>query len=458
MLPTKDLQVVIFTPDSAVDLSQVLGRHSYSAHHAQDLAFLSTLTREQLLKLDAFIVPLNLESGQSGIAICMQLRSDPDFASIPILALSTSTDKAIIHSIYGGGADVVAVTPFDADHIFLQVAALSRQRRSFTEMLDYQQKSDTLSQPLQQAFDVIHQGIIIFDREKNLVFANESVFEIEGASTLSPSTGILNLVLPLLSKIDGKADTVKDFREFGTVQRSDNKTVEVDIRVLPLSLGDDGIAGYALELRPREAVKQLAGVLLQSERSRAVTLLSASAAVLLFEKNLPASVLSNLESRISSSTPVSDPDNLFMYLLEVLDLMLLPSLAIKVESGQNEKLAVRPADLFQIVGQMVLFGASQAAYRGECRIILQDKSENGRIPLLVATQSKPVPIINNDRDIKRLLDGEYEKLSGLENNKFVLGLASAQRVADRYNTEIEIGKRSAGLLKTRVYLPLASSS
>src|SRR5262245_27645451 len=127
-------KIAIFEPEENERdaLMRLFQRSEYMVRTALIPADL--IREQQQDSFDCVIMPMRIKGGTTGLSTCLQLKSIEVLASIPVIALA-GKDLAIMEALYGAGADIAVPPPYDANQLYLQVAALARQKRSFDELL-----------------------------------------------------------------------------------------------------------------------------------------------------------------------------------------------------------------------------------------------------------------------------------------------------------------------------------
>jgi two-component system phosphate regulon response regulator PhoB len=85
------------------------------------------LWRELAVSAPAVIL-LDLQLGdRSGLELCAELRSRPEMAKVPILALSGFTDPKVKEAAFSAGFDDYIVKPFSPEELLVRIRAHVRR-------------------------------------------------------------------------------------------------------------------------------------------------------------------------------------------------------------------------------------------------------------------------------------------------------------------------------------------
>src|SRR5947209_14044738 len=105
----------------------------------------------------------------SGFEVCRRLKEDPATAAIPVLHIST-TFVGIEDRVHGleGGADGYLTDVLEPLELIATVKALLRARRA-------EEAAQISARQWQTTFDAVNDGVIMLDRDGNVVQVNQAV-------------------------------------------------------------------------------------------------------------------------------------------------------------------------------------------------------------------------------------------------------------------------------------------
>ncbi|MCB0339203.1 MAG: PAS domain-containing protein, partial [Bdellovibrionales bacterium] len=398
-------------------------------------------------------------------------RASEAFATIPIIAFVPSNDVAVLEAFYGSGADVVFQLPLDATVLFHQAASLTRLKRHFNETITKARESAGLTSSVMNAFHTVREGMIITDTTLLPIFANNAAGNLLGFPNSFPVDRIREVFDPLVSVIKREINSAsaKSKSYSGsplviqfetTIARYDNHAFLGEIRVTSL-VDERGLSfGYAISISDQTELHQLRETLIQSERTRALGLICAAGARRLFKNGAlgtPTNALGNLVKLLADEQPRSSLGALLTSLLEVVDGVMSPEVSIKVDVNEKLELAVRPSDLFQLFGFMVLKAVEFAGVGGQVEIRSERDAavKNLWVFVVTAHARRLGPALPSDR-FSHLLRGNFENAieRALGNSsKLPYGLNAAQSIADAYKVDVEFAKPTENTMKLRVKLP-----
>jgi DNA-binding response OmpR family regulator len=463
-------RVALLKPDPRIsdDISHLFLRHEYSLRSVVSVDEIIELEQDESSGFDVIVVPLQLSDGSSGITACLRIKSEESLAARPVLGLSVGKEKTIIQAFYEVGADIIICGPFDADLMYLQISAMGRQAKSFAQSMRSNQESSGLSRSLVTAFDSVREGLLIFNSNYELSFSNVSARLLLGTQfppTNEDALQVEKIFRPYMVEHEKSTSSTQSADEMGssyeaTVNRIGGRNFAVGLRLTTLIAHDGVPIGTAVALTDLSELDQLSNTLTQAQRTRTLGLLAAGCSLQFLSQTgstggVIVSPVMRLEEFIQNSPKECFVNISLTTLLEFLDLVISPDISVKVNTRSDVKLAIRPADFFQLAGHMLLHAVEYAGRAGEALLDVGDNIPGEGVTLVVTARSRKVtPFLANDH-LSSLIQGELSTLgkSGRSVNKLSYGLTAAQEVADRYRTAIELQGGSGGILKIRVRLP-----
>jgi PAS domain-containing protein len=463
------LTIALFKPDEAILplIQRVFQRSEYK--------LITVSVPADLLRHDAAIdlavIPSRLASGAPGVTLSLQMKAIDELTPLPIVAMSANREQAALEALFGAGADLVLVEPFDSSHIALQLHALVRRRRAYDEQLTRSQESAGLRHSAVDAFNAVREGIIIASAQLDPFFANQAAATMLGLSK-SDDTRELQTIFEQfhcdLAQLQNGARANTPLVTERMVVRSDGRHFPARIHLQELNGAGPLPAGYVLTLTDRTEIEHLAHMLVQSERLQTLALILLSACRILLKSpslGTPAAPLRFLENVLLGETLRCEAQTVVSSLVENFDIIVDPSASIRISVDDNLQVAVKSSDLIQILGHMLFFATEFAGPRGTIEVL--GRAEGGGTEaafLMVAESNRVTPFLPNDhisdllqRDFSLLpAEGQTDSISdsSAKKNPLSFGLRAAQAIADKYRADIEIKLSSERLLKLRVRLPL----
>lgn len=458
------LRVALFRADDQEFhlLSTALARREHTLELVHNPTELIERVNSQSLDLDAIAVPMRLKS-TSGMSVCLTLKANPAFATVPIIALVPRKDIAIIQSFYGAGADAVLVAPFDPEALHLQIAALARRTQIFREQMLAREDGLGLRGLALRALDLATEGLLIFDGYEALHFANTTAARLFGVSNgqlevIEASCGPLkDLVRPLLTltRIDNSAPSFPEAQRV-TITRADGLVRDLIIRIE--MIGSAGQMWIAASLTDETEILYLSRAFIQAQRTRSLALLSTSGALHLMQEKLgqiPLKPLHKLQSLLDSERTYASLNQVARTLLEFVDSIITISTDVRVSFTSDPLVALRSSDLFQLLGHVILYAIERAGSEGETTIS-SDLEEGGReVCVMINAENSKRTGLTTGRISEMILSETWGGASS-ETGKLLSGIGAAQQIADRYQISIEY-KDQPSALKIRVRLPVQNA-
>jgi len=445
-------------------ITTLLSRHEFSLRVVDQIDEILALINDEGSSFDAIILTTKLAGGASGISTCLSLKANSLLASIPILALMFSKDPAILEAFFSYGADAVMLSPFNADLVYYQLAALARQKRAFDEQVQSIKNSSGLQSSAIGALNSVRDALVLFNELREPIFLNESAEILLGVKTselAGKAEELQTVFTPWLEElIQGQeAKKVQNFSSLSTFRRSlmrpDGQRFPAICKLTPLQAQGSRPMGFALRISDATDLDYLSNLRLQDLRLRSIALAAACGCMTLLSNvhgEPPLSPFNKLIKLLSQEPLCCELNPTVRVFLEILDLFISPRLKLKVNLKQEYRLAMRSSDLFQILGHTILYAIDQAGPDGETTISTESVDQAGDLTLLISAENKrPSPLLPDDY-LSQLSCGNLPADYG-DAADAVFGLEAAQEIADRYNKVIEY-KQTPSSVKVRLKLPL----
>jgi DNA-binding response OmpR family regulator len=394
-------------------LAANLQRFNCEVFTAASLADLADITESAGASPDAIVVPLRIFGGMNGVNICLQIRAHETLTTVPIVALSSTRESAVIRSLYGAGADVVMSQPVDVEALHLQVLALGRQRRSLDEHLASMQQNSGLKRSIYEALNAVREGVLVFDTAGELAFLNERARELLGIEPALPPHELGSYAAQFVSHLDGHFNqelagtTLSEGR--GTFTRADGRAIPLGMRIKTIFGADESPSGAAVALTDLNQIAQLGSIAAQDQRTRSLALLAGAGTLqLLAALGGPGhSVIAQIEGYLAQAPAQCHLAATVTALLEFIDPALNSGARVKVNLTTDAVVAVPAAEVFQLTGHLILHSVARAGVGGETTI---SASINGpRLELQVSSELG-AHLASQSRDIiGRLLHGSWSE-------------------------------------------------
>jgi PAS domain S-box-containing protein len=311
--------------------------------------------------------------------------------------------------------------------------------------------------------DTTRDGVIIVDDKGDLIVANRAAERI-----LALNSDSVNASFALVSKQFSQYLTNHRQQEHEenslaeivssaevNIQRSDGRTACLLIRIMSLKGTQQQRVGFAIGIGDLSIPRQLANKLSNQERLRTLSLTLAATTLELLKTaslGIPGHPLKLAEQCLLLSKSPILLSQVMTPLLEILDLALPPNSEIRVSLRDDAAILATRADLFQLLGALLLFAADRAGSEGETSIEsqLDDSGENIAV-IFSYTAHELVEPISGDYFIN-LLQGEHGRFLN-SNDTSVQTLSFAQKYAQKLGIQIEAKSSSKWSGKIRVLLP-----
>ncbi|MBN8548185.1 MAG: hypothetical protein J0M12_02595 [Deltaproteobacteria bacterium] len=465
-------RVAVFKPneEDAAAISALFQRHEYSVRMVSNVAEIALLIQDEDATFDCVIIPPRMEGGAGGVNLCLQLKTHELLASVPILALVQSKDRALLQSLYGAGVDVVLLAPFDADMLFHQIGSLSRTKRAFDELVQQHYEDSGMRHSSISAFNSIREGLIICDRDYAVTFINSPGATLLGVKKTHAMEHIENAVKQFAVLMQRHEELMRqaiqetagaaDISSFSLlIHRLDNRSFKAEARVATL-LGKHGqTVGFSIAFSDMSGILQLSQLLTQAQRTRALSLLTSAGCLKLLSGRMSAiePPLHVLDQILGEERPHSSLATSITFLLEILDQIIASGIEVKVKVRQDWMVAVRPSDLFQMLGHLTMLAAENAVLGGEIVLDAEENRSAGYVEVVVTSRAETRIRYLHDDLVSLIIEGSLAHTKELDskNQKISDGFNAAQNIAARYGSKVEFRRISEAETRSSIFLPLA---
>lgn len=395
-------------------LLSMLQRFSCEVITVSSVPEILAIAETEHCSFDAVLVPLRVHGGGSGVTTSLLLRADEALTTIPIIALSNTRETAVLRSLYGAGADVIIVSPFDGEAIVLQVMALQRQKRAFDEQLALSAQSSGLKRSIYEAFNAVREGVLVFSNEGLLTFLNEPARRLLGVAPQTPPRDLFELAAQFSSAIESYTNSgghgpLTPLENRATIVRQDGRSIRLGLRIKTMFGADESPAGVAVALTDLTELAHLASMIEQDHRTRSLALLTAAGSFKLLVDNggQHHSILPQLEGILATAPERCSLGATITALLELIDPALNPGARVRVNLDTEAVVAIPAAELFQLVGHIVLHSVARSGIGGETSI--SAALVDGRIELQVVSELSSQVISNPGDLLSRLIHGSWSE-------------------------------------------------
>jgi|GEM_PF-3486084 len=455
--------VVIFQSEFSEQLLNAFSERNFNTLEVQSSSEITRLIKQEGLNLDAIVVPLRLPKEKSGIAAILELRTESSSTLIPVLAISPSKEKTVIQALYEVGADVVMPAPLDDDLISFQVQSMRRARRAVETYFESRSEDLALQRSFFNAFHLMREGLLLFGPDFNLLFANQNAKTLLGIEDTTPVDVLEEMFRSFLQQHERNTSTSRNLRaqvsKFeALLNRTDNQSFRSMCRVSTLLDYNMEVCGYACAFNDMGEMTQLTLTLLQAQRTRSLCLLTAACSVEALDpatSNSPLiSPVIKIEQFLRGHPQFCSLNAVLTSVMEFIDLVISPDITVKVNVSKDPDVSMPGADLFQLLGHLILHAVEFSGRGGETLVQVDPTVPGEGVPVLIIARTKRVtPFLSDDR-LSELLQGDLQLASNAENlDKMAVGLSAAQKIASQYRTNIEYRHANDSTMKLRIKLP-----
>lgn len=420
---------------------------------------------------DLIIVPLLLHDRSSAVTVCIQAKSDPLFAGVPIIAISHIKDIAAITTLYGAGADVVMVLPVDFEHLNSQINSLCRLSRSLIEEQEVIERDKGLRQAIISALHFVDEALVILDTAANVVFTNHAakqmlnLFDDQAGPDPQKAHALLQAVCKRAME---EIETKKEVEPTGykpvmtykneTLIKNSGENLKVDIRVTELRAINEETIAYCLSITDISAPGELSNTLLQAEQTQFISLLLAAASMRLMgtqSLGTPLNALSRIEEVFSREDPSASLNVACTSLLEFIDNFAYSSQILRLEMSEDAKVAMRPSHLFLLIGNIVLFSLKGAVSKSETTISYRPSGNSYFGTLTVHTHGSADFEKTKEKITSSVIRSEFLSLAKGRSGEASTSLEHARKLAATYKLEIVEKRITESEVIIEVDLPIA---
>jgi DNA-binding response OmpR family regulator len=456
---TKVLKAALLSPH--ISISELILPATRSSSEVSIVPFqnVDELISQSNLEIDIIILPSLLSERQNALNCCLQLKASANTTSIPISIISTTKDLATISSLYGSGADIVFVPPFDTHLIHQQLLAINRLTQIGFEKT---QSSNNFSQALLASLHAIDQAMVIFSLASEYVFSNLAAKNLFGyieesneESSLKNANILSKFAKQHSAALSNIPDNSLDNKSFSnTLYRITTEPFPAQINSTILRTKLNEPLAICLVIKDLTPPVDEAATLTQLKRTQTYALLLAARCMnLLGTQTLgaPSDPLSKLNTSHVSEKPFTSLSQTLMGAIEALDLFVSSDTDIKVEINQDYALAICPSDLFQLLGHCILHGTHIIASPMEITVKTALIAHKNSIKLSIHCHSLSINncLVINNKTKEKTSDINYYNTYTLPT-----GIELAQEISQKYSSKVDIFNNSTAETVIEVLLPI----
>jgi DNA-binding response OmpR family regulator len=463
-------RIALYRPhdDEARGILQLFPRDIYSVRAVDSPAHILAYITEESAAFDAILVPPRTRDNDGGAAFIQQVRAEAALHGTPVVALCAEPEPHLVAALYDSGAEAVILPPFDLDLILSQVRALHRLRSSLERERDYAYELSGLRTSTTKALNCVREGILLFSPTHELTFMNPAAGRFLGIRWDTPPERIHTLTQQFTSLIHAHSSATQDPGQDDsaspismaetTIQRLSGEQAKVFVRILSLPHHTGELIGYTVALTDISEFATLAAQVQQSQRTRSLCVLAAAGCIQLARGGDPVrakSAADLFDKVVLRDAQRCSLSNVMTVFLETLDLIAPPAVKVRVKLDRDLALAVRPAELFQVIGHLVLEGIDFCGERGEIEIVAAELPEMGSVRLSIAAESqRSIPLAPSDC-FSSLLQGSMSLADSDAGSPHPYGIAAVRQILKNYeSTPVSEERPGEKSLLLRVMLPL----
>jgi CheY-like chemotaxis protein len=409
-------------------------------------------------QFDVAVVPTQLRQGASGVSTCIALKSNELLASLPVIALSHSSDKPPIQMLYEAGADLVIQPNHDPDLLYFQIGALKRMARSFEDLSSNRERVTATSPANDDILDLIRDGVLIVEQNGSVLKINKVARALLALAENIDAEEIKDLEANVRNYVDHVRQIELARRFKGGAELPKTKAPGLGVFSGNISLTELGGTPprFVLYLIDTTEAGRLGATLAQSHRLRSLCLLSAATCRELLEANQSGklgSPIASMEKLLASSSPGATLEPVVRYLLELLDPVLSTSVTLKVAVADKREINIPGPDLLQLTGHLMLEGIDFAGEAGEV-VVSTGAVAEGILTIMLSAHRNKEPAPGCRSLVSDLLDGDFSTLTRSVADSIPAGLKAAQAIAGKYRTEVEFQLPTKGSIRMRLQVPV----
>lgn len=455
-------------PDEHRLIQSCFPRDEYSIRVVDGPDQIISLIKEERAAFDAVILPPRGQAGDGGIIFVTQLRRYRELASTPVIAMCEKDEASVHRALLEAGAESILQAPFHPLSIRYQIQSLHRYRSSLEDETRQALARSGLRSTTAKALNCVREGILLFDTHSSVTFINTAAGRLLG---ISPDTEteeidkVTNQFGPLLAEHSESAGRENRIGSNSlpisvahcNMQRIGGGQVVGMVRILTLADERGREYGTAVTLTDLGEFSDLTAMIQQAQKSRSLSLIAAAGCLQLARSALGAKPISaaDLFAMLSSQeSPRASLNGTFTSLLETLDLIVPPAIQIKLALDREFTATLRPGDLFQVLGHLILEGVNFCGSGGRIDLNVSPIAGTSSIRLtLEAEANRSVSFTPSDY-FSSLLKGSIESpTNGQEQVSY--GVAAARQILKSYgDAPVSQEYPTERCLTLRVLLPI----
>lgn len=471
-------RIALFYPndDESRKVLRCFPRETYSIRLVDGVEQILSLMAEEASAFDVIIVPPKTRAGDSGAYFISQARSTTALQTIPLIALCDDQQPDVLRTLHAAGVELVVSTSVEPDLLLCQIRALHRLHSSIRQDHEYALELGGLRDSTAKALNCTREGILLFTPSKDLAFLNAAAGRLLGIVRDTPSPSISSVGSQFSGLIAAHEASISQeslagdkqpatlpmsLTEF-TAQRLSGEFIKILARVVTLQSERGEMYGTTIALTDLSEFATLAAQVQQNQRTRSLCLLATAGCIQLARGGDPiraTSAADLLQKVVQRDPPRCSLSNVTTVFLEMLDVIAPTGVQVRVKFDKELTLALRPAELFQVIGHLVLEGIDFCGERGTIEIIAVEIPGVQSVRITIAAEStRTAPFAPSDY-FSSLLQGSTtipgESSSTENDSPLAYGVAAVRQILTRYEgTPVSQDHPNDKTLLLRVILPV----
>ncbi len=451
-------------------IAALFSHYPYELQLVTSISEISEKIENSFEEFDAVVIGSKLENGDDGFDLCESFKAQPNLAPIPVIGIVMKSEPAVIRSFYTAGAEVVLVEPKDAGIVYQQVEAIARFKRLYDEKVRQNKDAMGLHSSTIAALNCVREGIVLFDSNHKPLFLNRSARLLLGIGSRPDRAErgkAREILAALISAVASK--TISDLGEEVPssearylkleISRVDGQSFQAATRITPIYGEGSLVSGFTVAISDLAELEHLSSILLQHHKTRALCMFLGSAAFGELSRKaggIPVGAASYIEKMLNQEQLSTNLEPVLAALIDILDLAISSEVQLKIDTSKDYKVAMKFSDLFQLLGQIILYAAEQVGCSGKISVTFEQSEEPVGLLMVLACEWPFVTPLLEDDYLSSLRAGSFHWTSGTGSQDEAIiphTIQKVQEIAGRYNTDIQF-KRILSGMKLRVLLPM----
>lgn len=332
--------------------------------------------------------------------------------------------------------------------------------------------SDEAVRSLIPAFEHIREAVILFDKDKNVNYYNQSctsLFQLEKKLEQNNPETLRTLFEEIIvdhnrilndgtiERTDSSLATIAE-RKLTT---RDSRTFRAKVHTTTLIGSKHTIIGYVVSIIDLSEIATLKNILNQGKKLENFGLHALAVGMSVLQRTTTGILISPLlrmTEWIGQQETQAKLSSTITSLTECFDYLVSTEISIRVQIAKDYLIAVKEQHLLLLLSYMTLHAARFVGQDGEIIISTSKFEPDVGITLLLEAESHAAPSMDTEDPLSQLILEEVEIPKQLEDdaqeNLTHTGLMAAQQLAFQYRTKIEY-QHSTDTLRMRIRLPIS---